>query len=97
MASRSARGITIFRDNCFIIRSRSLFFIIISESGKLREAIFQFLNKRVVSMRHEGNIICRKTQLGSITHEQTIICWQLYKSSWVLLSQPMKRKKKCIE
>ena len=57
----------------FIIRSRSLFFIIISESGKLREAIFQFLNKRVVSMKHEENIICRKTQLDSITHEQANI------------------------
>ena len=34
--------------------------------------------KSVVSITHKQNIICSKTQLDSIAHEQTIIYRQLF-------------------
>ena len=33
-----------------------------------------FPHKSMVSITHEQNVICRKTQLDSIAHGQTIIC-----------------------
>ena len=41
---------------------------------------------------HEQNIICSKTCLNSATHEQTIICRQLY-AGHVVGCRPMERKK----
>ena len=46
----------------------------------------------VVSFTHGRNIICSRTQMEDIGHEQTIICRQLF-AGHVLGSQPMKTKK----
>ena len=84
---------TIEFNNCFIIRSPSLFFVIIfgkslsDSSGKGSARVLPF------SVTHEQNIICSKTQLDSIAHEQTIICRQLF-AGHVVCSRPMKRKGK---
>ena len=51
--------------------------------------------KSVVSITHEENIICSKTQLDSIAHEQTIICRQLF-AGHVVCSRPTQTEKKCI-
>ena len=46
----------------------------------------------VVSFTHGRNIICSRTQMEDIGHDQTIICRQLF-AGHVLGSQPMKTKK----
>ena len=48
--------------------------------------------KSTVSSMHVQNIICSQTQLDGITHEQTIICGQLF-AGHLVGSRPMKRKK----
>ena len=53
--------------------------------------ILPLCHKSVVSVTHEQNIICSKTQLDSIEYEQTIICMQF--TGHVVCSRPMKRKK----
>ena len=65
-------------NNCFIIRSPNLFFHILITSWKLREAVCHFSFENVVPTAHEQNVICSKTRLDGITHEQTIICRQLF-------------------
>ena len=76
-------------NNCFIIRSPSLFFneylLFSRKSDRKKE-------KSVVSFTHEQNIICSQTQLDGVAHEQTIICRQLC-AGHVVSSRPMKRKK----
>ena len=47
----------------------------------------------MVPIAHEQNIICSKTRLDGTTHEQTIICGQLF-SGHVVGSRPIKRKTK---
>ena len=47
----------------------------------------------VVSFAREQNIICSQTQLDVISHEQTIICRQLF-ADHVAGSRLIKRKKK---
>ena len=48
--------------------------------------------KSTVSFTYEQNImICSQTQLDGITHEQTIICRQLF-AGHVVGSRPMKRR-----
>ena len=42
---------------------------------------------------HEQNIICSKTCLDGTTHEQTIICRQLF-AGHVVDSRPIERKEK---
>ena len=79
-------------NNCFIIRSPSLFFNEYLREAK-RSAFFTRERSRVVSFTHEQNIICSQTQLNDIAHEQTIICRQLF-AGHVVGFQPMKRKKK---
>ena len=76
-------------NNCFIIRSPSLFsyfnhFLTAQGSDSL---------EKVVPITHEQNIICSKTRLDGTTHEQTIICRQLF-AGHVVGSQSLKRKKK---
>ena len=67
--------ITLFGDNefnnCFIIRSPSLFF-----NEYLREVKRSAIKKEksVVSFTHEHSIICSQTQLENIAHEQSLIC-----------------------
>ena len=72
-------------NNCFIIRSRSLFF----HESPLEEKRPAFLRKSdhkkeksVNSFTHGQNIICSQTlsqtQLDDIAHEETIICKQLF-------------------
>ena len=78
-------------NNCFIIQSPSLFFMIIF-SLIAQGSDLPFLHKSVVSITHEQNIICSRTQLDSIAHEQTIICMQLF-AGHVVCSRPKKRKK----
>ena len=73
-------------NNCFIIRSPSLFF-----NEYLREAKRSaFFHSRTST--HEQNIICSQTQLDNIAHAQTIICRQLF-AGHVVGFRPMKRKK----
>ena len=45
----------------------------------------------MVLIAHEQNIICSKTHIDGTTHEQTIICRQLF-AGHVVGSRPMKRK-----
>ena len=67
--------VTLFGDNefnnCFIIRSPSLFF-----NEYLREVKRSAIKKEksVVSFTHEHSIICSQTQLENIAHEQSLIC-----------------------
>ena len=75
-------------DNCFIIRSPSLF-LYLNHSLTAHH----FFTESVVTTTHEQNIICSKSHLDSTTHEQTIICRQLF-AGHVVGSRPMKRKKK---
>ena len=80
-------------NNCFIIRSLSLFFFneypfhlpFSCKSDCKKE-------KSTVSFSHEQNIICSQIQLDSIVHEQTIICRQLF-AGHVVGCRPMKREK----
>ena len=82
-------------NNCFIIRSPSLFFIIIkdvkslSDSSGKRSVIFT--QERGLNYARAEYYLQQKT-LESIVDEQTIICRQLF-SSHVVFSRPMKRKK----
>jgi len=46
----------------------------------------------VVSFTHEQNIICIKTPLDDMTHEQAILCRNLF-TGHVVGSLPIKRKK----
>ena len=86
-------------NNCFIIQSPSLFFIIIF-SMIAQGSDLPFSYKSVVSITHEQNKTClvffetinMETQLDSIAHEQTIICGQLF-AGHVVCSRPMKSKK----
>ena len=67
-------------------------FHILITSLQLREAICHFSHENVVPISHEQNIICSKTLLDGTTHEQTIICRQLFEGHLVD-SRPMERKK----
>ena len=83
--------------NCFIIRSPSVFFFLMNVLGKRSYLPFSRKSDRkkeksTVSFTHVQNIICRKSQLDGIAHEQTIICRQLF-AGHVVGSRPMKRKK----
>ena len=84
-------------NNCFIIRSPSLFFFWMNILGKRSDLLFSRKSDRkkeksTVSFTHVQNIICSQTQLDGIAHEQTIICRQLF-AGHVVGSRPMKRKK----
>ena len=59
---------------------------------QLGEAICHFLLENMVPITHEQNIIRSKTRLDSSTHEQTIVCWQLF-AGHAVGSRPMERKK----
>ena len=85
-------------NNCFIIRSPSLFLMNIF--GKRSDLPWIFsrnsdrkkeIEKSVVSFTHEQNIICSQTQLDDIANEQVIICRQLFVAH-VLAFWVMKRK-----
>ena len=71
-------------NNCFIIRLPFL---------------FSYLNRSLTAhqsnlpITHERNITCSKTHFDSTTHEQIIICRQLF-AGHVVGSRPMKRKGK---
>ena len=83
-------------NNCFIIWSPSLFFLM-NILGKRSDLPFSRKSDRkkeksTVSFTHVQNIICSQTQLDGIAHEQTIICRQLF-AGHVVGSRPMKRKK----
>ena len=78
-------------NNCFIIRSPSLFsyFNHLEAQG----SGLPFFFEKMVPTTHEQNVICSKTRLDGTTHEQTIICRQLF-AGHVVGSRPMKRKEK---
>ena len=83
-------------NNCFIIRSPSLFFNEYPRHAKRSAFSHKSDRKRrksVVSFTHEQNIICSQTQLKAISHEQTIVCRQLFEGH-VVGSRPIKGKKK---
>ena len=68
---------TEFNNNCFIIRSPSLFFLM-NILGKQSDLPFSHKSDRkkeksTVSFTHEQNIICSQTLLDGIAHEQTNI------------------------
>ena len=79
-------------NNCFIIRSPSLFFNAYLREAKQSAFFHARTISRVVSFTYGQNIICSQTQLDDIAHEQAIICRQLF-AGHVLGFQPMKRKK----
>ena len=54
--------------------------------------ICHFSHKSVVAITHEQNIIWSETHFDSTTHEQTIICRQLF-AGHVVGSRPVKREK----
>ena len=92
-------AMTEFND-CFIIRSPSLFFLM-NILGKRSDLPFSRKSDRkkeksTVSFTHEQNIVCSQTLLDGIAHEQTIICRQLI-AGHVVGSRPMKRKKNLLE
>ena len=73
-------------NNCFIIRSLSLFFLM-NILWKRSDLPFSRKSdhkkeKSTVSFSHEQNIICSQIQLDSIVHEQTIICRKLFVGQW---------------
>ena len=83
-------------NNCFIIRSPSLFFLR-NIFGKRSDLPFSRKSghkkeKSVVLFTHEQNSISSQKQLNNIAHEHTIICRQLF-AGHVVGSRPMKRKK----
>ena len=88
-------AITKFK-NCFITRSPSLFFkdYIFGKWSNLpfSRKSDRKKEKSVVSFTHEQNIICSKTKLNDIEHEQTVICRQWF-TGHMVGSRPMKRKK----
>ena len=57
------------------------------------QAFCQFSPENVVPIAHEQNIICSKTSLDGTTHEQTIICRQLF-AGHVVGSRLKERKTK---
>ena len=67
-------------------------FHILITSWQLREAICHFSLENV-PITHEPNIICSKTRLDGTTHEQTIICRQLF-AGHVVDPRPIERKEK---
>ena len=83
-------------NNWFILQSPSLLFLmnILAKRSDLpfSRKSDRKKEKSKVSFTHEQNIICSKTQLDGIAHEQTIICRQLF-AGHVVGSRPMKRKK----
>ena len=64
-----------------------------------QESHLLFSHKNLVSITHEQNIICGKTQLDSMAHVHTIICRQLLCRSRGLLSvnEKEEEEEKCIE
>ena len=82
-------------NNCFIIRSPSRFSMNIfgqqSDLPYFTQERSQDGEKRGF-ISTEQNIICSQTKLDDITHEQTIICRQLFTGQMVGF-RPMKRKK----
>ena len=82
-------------NNCFIIRSPSLFSYF-NHFLTAQGSDLPFSLEKVVPITHEQNIICSKTSLGGTTHEQTIIRRQLF-AGHVLDSRPRKGRKKRIE
>ena len=86
-------------NNCFIIRSPSLF---VNEYLQKRSDLpFSRKSDRkkekiVVSFTHEQNIICSQAQLDGIAHEQTIICRQLFAGK-VVCSRPMENLHRTIK
>ena len=83
-------------NNCFIIRSPSLFFLmnILRKRSDLpfSRKSDRKKEKSTVSSTHVQNIICSLTQLDGIAHEQTIICRQLF-AGHVVGSRPMEIEK----
>ena len=67
-------------------------FHILTTSWQFTGAICHFSLENVIPITHEQNIIWSKTRLDGTTHEQTIICRQLF-SGHVVGSRPMKRRK----
>ena len=83
-ADRSRYFAIIEFNNCFFLRSPSLFF-----NEYLREA----KRSGIHFFTQERNIICNQTQLDEIADEQTIICRQLFAGPLVGF-RLMKRKEK---
>ena len=83
-------------NNCFIIRSPSLFFNENPREAKwsaiFHQRVIARRKKSVVLFIHEQNIICSQTQLDDIAHEQTVICRQLF-AGHMLGFRPVKRRK----
>ena len=77
-------------NNCFIIRSSSLFFNEYSGEAK-RSAIFT-QERSQEGEKHGSLYACAEYYLDGIAHEHTIICRQLF-AGHVVGSRPMKRKK----
>ena len=62
-------------------------------SWQLSSPICHFSLENVVPIAHEQNIIYSKTRLDGTTHEQAIICRQLF-AGHVVDSRPIEKKEK---
>ena len=79
-------------NNCFIIQSPSLFsYFNHSLAAQGSDLLFSLEN--VVQLRMSGILFTAKTRLDGTTHEQTIICSQLF-AGHVVGFRPLERKKK---
>ena len=77
-------------NNCFIIRSPSLFSYFNHFLTTQGTDLPVFSLESVVPITHERNIICSKTRLNGTSHEQTIIWRQLF-AGHEMDSRPMER------
>ena len=87
-------------NNCFIISSPSLFFLM-NILGKRSDLPFSRKSDRkkeksTVSFTHEQNIICSQTLLDGIAHEQTLFVGSYLQVTWCAFCQ-WKERKICFE
>ena len=64
--------------------------------GPWDDVVCHFWSEIMVTITHEQNLICSKTNSHGTTHEQIIICKQLFAGD-VVGFQPMRRRKICID
>ena len=86
-------AITEFNNNIVLSFNDQVCLHILITFWQLWEVFCHFSLENVVLIAHEQNIICSKTRLDGTTHEQTIICGQLF-AGHLVGSWPMERTTK---
>lgn len=79
-------------ESFFLLFEHQVYFHIEISLWQLREANCHFSYKSVVTITHEQNMICSKTQFDGITCDQNIICRQSFVSQ-VVGFRPMSASK----